>query len=123
MKDRTRLLVTHQVALVLPQADLVLCLDGAGSLAACCPPSQLQRELRVYLQSMSSAEPSFLEMICNLDLSSSFKTIANTADTQNSVTQEQDKSHLDRGEVVLLVDKEERSVGGMGWNIYWYDHH
>ena len=40
LKDqgRTRVLVTNQVALVLPHADLVVCLDGYGGVAAACAP-------------------------------------------------------------------------------------
>jgi len=40
-----RVLVTNQVALVLPHADLVVCLDGAGGVAAACPPAALATQL------------------------------------------------------------------------------
>lgn len=65
MSNRTRLLATHQLALVLPKADLVLCLkdlnsergirapnssrrdlSDAGSIAAFCHPLKLGQTLR-----------------------------------------------------------------------------
>lgn len=47
LRDRTRILVTHQFSLTLPMATLVVCLDGKGKVAACCPPSQLREDLKV----------------------------------------------------------------------------
>lgn len=41
-----------KVALVLPHADLVVCLDGHGGIAAVCPPSELSATLK---QSMHDA--------------------------------------------------------------------
>lgn len=39
-----------QVALVLPYADLVVCLDGIGGIAAACPPSELSAALTLSFQ-------------------------------------------------------------------------
>ena len=37
-QGRTCLLVTHQLDLAIPRADLVVCLDGVGGVAVACPP-------------------------------------------------------------------------------------
>lgn len=44
------LMVCVQVALVLPHADLVVCLDGIGGIAAACPPSELSAALTLSFQ-------------------------------------------------------------------------
>lgn len=51
LRGRTRILVTHQVAMVVPVASLVVCLDGTGGIAACCTPRQLPAQLAEYLHS------------------------------------------------------------------------
>ncbi len=49
--DRTRILVSHQLSLVLPASSLVMCLDGGG-VAACCSPSSLPVTLQAYIEDL-----------------------------------------------------------------------
>jgi ATP-binding cassette, subfamily C (CFTR/MRP), member 1 len=42
LSNRTRILVTHQVAIATPKADIIICLDSSGNIIANCPPSQLK---------------------------------------------------------------------------------
>jgi ABC-type multidrug transport system fused ATPase/permease subunit len=59
---RTRILVTHQIALVVPVADRVLCLDSQGGVAAFTKPALLSEELAKFtmkaLKTFSSLPPS-----------------------------------------------------------------
>jgi ABC-type multidrug transport system fused ATPase/permease subunit len=46
LQDRTRVLVTHAISLVVPAADLVIMLNNESkSIAVCCAPSELQTKL------------------------------------------------------------------------------
>jgi hypothetical protein len=51
-----------QVALVLPYADLVVCLNGIGGIAAACPPSELSAALTLSFQeSVRSRQADFTD--------------------------------------------------------------
>jgi ATP-binding cassette subfamily C (CFTR/MRP) protein 1 len=41
LADRTRILVTHQCALVIPHADKVIVLDGKNGILADCRPQDI----------------------------------------------------------------------------------
>lgn len=45
LSDRTRILVTHQIATASTKADLMICLDSNGEVVACCHPSQLKETI------------------------------------------------------------------------------
>lgn len=66
LKDRTRVLVTHNMALCVASADLVVCINSASSgvdntssarseVVACCPPTELNSVIQKLRQQAGSA--------------------------------------------------------------------
>lgn len=49
LKDCTRVLVTHQLAMSIPSADYVLCMGTHGSILAYCPPDELSLHLSEFI--------------------------------------------------------------------------
>lgn len=66
LKDRTRVLVTHNMALCVASADLVVCINSVSSsgsstaprseVVACCPPSELNGVIQKLRQLTTSSE-------------------------------------------------------------------
>jgi len=74
--------VTHQVALVLPLADNIICLDGQGSIAACGTPKQISNQLRTHMARNSSSNSLSLLGTRALDNSNSNRN--NNSNNNNS---------------------------------------
>ena len=151
LQDRTRVLVTHQVAMVIPEATLVVCLDGLGGVAACCAPAELSSELSGFMGEKSSklgidssnASFGFLEMLSNLSTDSQlgrdYVTTPRTPPAAASsalslqlpgdgsaTSEEADEKKAKTAKnatpegVVLLVEKEGKNTGSVGFDVYWF---
>ena len=58
LQDRTRVLVTHAISLVVPRADLVIMLNNdKKSIEACCAPRDLQSKLCISRKVVGTSSP------------------------------------------------------------------
>ncbi|RKO90517.1 P-loop containing nucleoside triphosphate hydrolase protein, partial [Blyttiomyces helicus] len=96
MKNRTVILVSHAVGLVLPHADFALVLKS-GRVAAQGTPAELVRN--------PAAEGVF-----GLELSASDREELAASDTVAAALQ---------GTGTKLVDEEEKATGSVAWSVYW----
>ena len=75
LKNRTCILVSHQISLAISAASLVVCLNRDGTLAACCPPELLQIELAKFNCDEFADSKSFIEREDRLDVDARSSTV------------------------------------------------
>ncbi|TPX56510.1 hypothetical protein SpCBS45565_g08389 [Spizellomyces sp. 'palustris'] len=104
MRDRTRILVSHAVGLVVPHAEFVVCLKGGAVAAQGTPSEVVQNEASDALFGM------------NLEAN-----VEEKKDIEETGSEEAPKSvaAAKLGEGTKLVDQEERATGSVKASVYW----
>ena len=171
---------------MLPFADHVICLDGAGGIAACGTPCEVQAQLLRHISKLSLLSEGlaadaggssgtsnsegqqnkligFFRLLTQLDLTKGRPTTTNhinkapegpaittsttdvdistsvknndslvvasavdttvddtTTDLNSTYTPTPPAAGAAAAPVVLLVDKEGKAAGGLGWEVYWF---
>eukprot|EP00835_Amoeboradix_gromovi_P005060 NODE_442_length_8548_cov_0.231862.p1 type:complete len:1245 gc:universal NODE_442_length_8548_cov_0.231862:1465-5199(+) len=109
LSNKTRILVTHSVSLVLPKADHIIVMRDGNVLA--------QGDLNHIRESLSVDDLSLLDIPTEL-LSMNYNS---TSDSELTELKEQQLLvHKKQKNGTKLVQEEERAVGDVEWQVYWF---
>lgn len=128
LKDRTRILVTHNIS-ILPYADQIICFDGVtNSIAANGSKKEVVEQLRIRLKSKGGGEneesANLFKRIINVLVEQEYQCPQNVESQSNTFHQDEMSTLMDKKKQKEagngIVSIETKKNGDVPLSVYWY---